>query len=276
LSYTPPIPHSSAARRRGFTLIELLIVVGIIAVLAGLFLSTFGRARNAAAGVTCASNLRQLGVAMHLYAQQNDGAFPASANSNTTGVDLPHDWVHWQGPDPLKVIDKSAIAPHVRARGQGLQKLLRCPSDSVESHVVPYPYSYSMNYLLSSEIGKGFNGGVVPRLAAINRPAEKIILAEENERTINDGYWRPGEYLDNNCERSRWVCEWDYLSVRHDSKQAEYHAPKAGVLPKQRYRGYVAFVDGHVEFVTRKYAHDPRHLLPSNEGSGEVPPDPEP
>ncbi len=261
--------------RRAFTLVELLIVIGIIGVLAGLFLSTFGRARDAAAGVQCASNLRQLGMALTGYAQDNGGAFPAVAQRSPTGADQPEDWIHWQDPDFAKAIDRSAIAPYVHARGPAFQKLMRCQSDTVESHVAPYPYSYSLNYLMSCDQGKASDRGVTPRLAAINRPAEKILLAEENERTINDGYWRPGYYRDNDGARSNWVCDWDYLSVRHDSKQAEYHAPTAGVLPKQKYRGYVAFVDGHVDFVTRRFAHSPQNLLPVSEGTGVVPDDPE-
>jgi prepilin-type N-terminal cleavage/methylation domain-containing protein/prepilin-type processing-associated H-X9-DG protein len=260
--------------RGGFTLVELLIVIGVIAVLAGLLLSTFGRARNAAAGVTCASNLRQLGYAMTQYAQQNGGAFPAI--SARRPADLPHDWIHWQGPDLAKSINGSAIAPYLSARGPVFQQLMRCPGDNVAVHQHPYPYSYSMNYLMSCDVGKDVNRGVTPRLAAVNRASEKIILAEENERTINDGFWRPGSYTDNLGARAQWVCEWDYLSVRHDSKRAEYRQPQVGVLPQQKKRGYVAFLDGHVEYVSRRYAHSPEHLVPNNEGTGRVQADPDP
>jgi prepilin-type N-terminal cleavage/methylation domain-containing protein len=59
-------------RRRGFTLIELLVVIAIIAVLASILFPVFASARERARITTCASNLRQLGMASRMYAQDND------------------------------------------------------------------------------------------------------------------------------------------------------------------------------------------------------------
>jgi prepilin-type N-terminal cleavage/methylation domain-containing protein len=62
--------------RRGFTLIELLVVIAIIAILAAILFPVFARARSQARKATCASNLKQLGLAFLMYAQDHDETFP--------------------------------------------------------------------------------------------------------------------------------------------------------------------------------------------------------
>ena len=68
---------------RGFTLIELLAVIGVIGILAGLLFPVISRAKDRAASTHCKSNLRQLGIAARLYADENEGRFPSIQSTET-------------------------------------------------------------------------------------------------------------------------------------------------------------------------------------------------
>src|SRR5918997_5563760 len=60
-------------RRPAFTLIELLVVIAIIAILAAILFPVFAQARDKARGSTCLSNLKQMGLAITMYIQDNEG-----------------------------------------------------------------------------------------------------------------------------------------------------------------------------------------------------------
>jgi prepilin-type N-terminal cleavage/methylation domain-containing protein/prepilin-type processing-associated H-X9-DG protein len=63
-------------RKQGFTLIELLVVIAIISILAGMLLPGLARAREAARRISCASNLRQLGLTFKMYSGEHGGTYP--------------------------------------------------------------------------------------------------------------------------------------------------------------------------------------------------------
>src|SRR5437016_5753758 len=79
-------------RKTGFTLVELLVVIGIIALLISILLPSLNRARETANRVKCGSNMRQIGQAVLLYANENKGNYPRTIYDPAVGINASSTW----------------------------------------------------------------------------------------------------------------------------------------------------------------------------------------
>ena len=134
-------------QRSGFTLIELLVVIAIIAILAAILFPVFAQAREKARQAGCQSNLKQLGTAFLMYAQDYDEQLPSPGG--TAGVNAAWDYIDNNGVSPV-------LDPYIKNRSKGAQSVWNCPDNTYRpiGTLLPsdlfrsFPRSYGMNALL--------------------------------------------------------------------------------------------------------------------------------
>lgn len=209
---------------RAFTLIELLTVIAIIAILAAILIPVAGRVRENARAAVCVSNIRQISIAMLLYADENNGILPTSGDFRRPP--RRSDWILWRDTRGFQIED-SEIVPYLG--GLFSPDIYRCPSDQrLLDPNQSYRYSYSLNRVLAESEGapgKTLDG----RVDRVENPSTVFLLIEEAEP--NDS--------------SAWLMSNDdFLSERHSN------------------RGHVSFVDSHVELVYPEFIKYEAHWSP--------------
>lgn len=256
-----------APRRAGFTLAEVVVIVGIITVLIALIVTGLGRAREMGRRAVCLNHVRQVSAALLAYAAENDQFFPfkaravSFATSGPWDVEMdPADWIYWQpGPPPApppRDWRKSAIAPFLGGATGFNQTVLRCPSDDLDRRPRatdlpvpegPYGYSYTINGRLASNPDAPTDTAKYPtgpiRVRDIVSASDKILLVDEDARSIDDGNFNPtlaGQPLEN------------MLATRHDRD-----------FQTDTSKGVVGLADGRADMVERSYVKDPRHYEPT-------------
>ena len=118
-----------------FTLIELLVVIAIIGILASLLLPVLGRSRDKARSATCKSNLRQMGMAINMYAEDNNGILPHAQRLDSVSWD--DDIATYMGRDMPEAAILQSPLDHSTYNINA--KALQCPSDASVSPIAPNP-----------------------------------------------------------------------------------------------------------------------------------------
>ncbi|MHB0998300.1 MAG: DUF1559 family PulG-like putative transporter [Armatimonadota bacterium] len=168
-----------SVKARGFTLIELLVVIAIISILAAIIFPVFSAAKDKGRQTVCLSNLKQLGTAMQMYADEWDGCFPTAriiegGDGNPSG-----NWAGCYFVEGKCSPELGQIFPYVKSR-----ELYVCPSARnsrlkriTAPDAYPYPLSYGMNDGLSY---------LNINMAAA--PASRVgLLVHEDASTLDDG-----------------------------------------------------------------------------------------
>ena len=184
-------------RAPGFTLIELLVVIAIVTILAALLFPVFARAREKARTASCASNLRQIGVATSLYAEDADGTYPPRYDIHANF------W--WD-----------LVDPYVRDLN-----LWYCPSESLRA---PDLRHYGLNcYDRTPDDGRFEVGVSGVRLGNVLAPSRTIAIADadpEDDRERTPPYPTPWDL--GGSQSGRW--SWPLTSLAEDRHSGGFNA----------------------------------------------------
>jgi len=127
-------------RTKAFSLLELLVVIGIIVILAALLLPVLSRAKSKARNISCVNQLKQLGVAARLYAEDNGSRLPLAELLPSNPTDPQHPLPRINdvlGPYVSRVVNTNTSAP-----------VFKCPSDNdwfYEAEGSSYQWNAGMN-----------------------------------------------------------------------------------------------------------------------------------
>ncbi len=210
---------SNRINKLGFTLIELLTVIAVSAILAAILLPLLGQARSAAYRSQCASNMRQLGTALRLFADEHEGYLPGTAHFN-----VEDSWIF-------------SLAPYL----DNVHEVRICPVDprAEKMRETDYATSYIMNDLIftpaEDEFGRPI-GADYRHIDSLQTPSlTKLAFIEADHRGISP--------TDDHTHAGQWANNWqavvgDIAPDRHrsGSRNADRTNGSANYL----------YADGHV------------------------------
>ncbi len=168
-------------KQKGFTLIELLVVIAIIAILAAILFPVFATAREKARQISCASNLKQLGLGYLQYEQDNDEMFPVLADNGFPGT-------------LAKPVAQWAVYPYVKSAN-----VYHCPDDSSVNSNAGSSYRYNTNMQGSS--------------TQVISPAISVAMMDGAAQTGTDNNGSYGLNVDDGL-----ASYWNRIAVRHVGK----------------------------------------------------------
>jgi prepilin-type N-terminal cleavage/methylation domain-containing protein/prepilin-type processing-associated H-X9-DG protein len=219
--------------RSGFTLIELLVVIAVIALLMAILMPALSRARDQGRTIACRANLKQYGIALRMYLDDNNYYFPDVWKWLKSKS---HNWVH-KGEQPdgvfwpyLKDLDVH-MCPKFSMLAKGTEW-----EDTAVSYVMNSYVGRQDGSIWSNWLGADVKG--VTRESEVWNPARVMVFTEENPWAI-EGY-------------SIVPFNDTHFTVGHTDRQIDNYATYHNAPGDLDWGGAnVVFVDGHVDLFRR-------------------------
>ncbi|WDE98946.1 prepilin-type N-terminal cleavage/methylation domain-containing protein [Lentisphaera profundi] len=173
-------------KTKNFTLIELLVVIAIIGILASLLLPALGKARKTSQAAVCLSNLKQVGISLNMYADDND--FHAPLTSYLAGRYTWDDYLAgYDGRDSLTEGQFNSARFNLSSSySDSYGAVYRCPTDAVERRYggPALGRSYTITAMNNGDTNKGFlgmsNHDVTRNFGELSKPSNTITLFENH------------------------------------------------------------------------------------------------
>jgi prepilin-type N-terminal cleavage/methylation domain-containing protein/prepilin-type processing-associated H-X9-DG protein len=219
-------------RQKGFTLVELLVVIAIIGLLVGLLLPAVQASREASRRANCASNLRQVGLAITQFCDTHYGRWPETT--------------HTTMPDPVTGKYTRAWIYTVAPYMEDVDAIRICPDDLLgELRFRGKGTSYTLNGYLSKESIPPFDNR--RKVMAMSQTIVAFELSEKKD----PGMMASGNPADINVFNDHVHSFSNWFTVTNIKLGTVYNAISAEVAV-ERHDGCTHFLyaDGHVDLIT--------------------------